>query len=629
MEPPMPSTLILGTAGHIDHGKTSLVRALTGIDTDRLPEEKARGITIDLGFARLDLGSITLGIVDVPGHERFIRNMLAGATGIRLALIAVAADDGIMPQTREHLEILANLRVPYAAVAITKSDLVDNETRAVVRLEIEELIGDGFREPPTIIETSTRTGQGIVDLKAELSRIAALIESETDLGFRMAIDRVFVRQGHGTIVTGSVTSGSLTVGDEIDWHHDGMAETVRIRGLASHGQSVERVQAGQRAAVNLAGVSHEQVRRGHELARPGFLASARMLTVRLTVSRNARPLKHRLPVRVHLGTAEVMGRVSLLEAAVMAPGESGWVQIDLDEPVTALWGQPCVIRDHSAEATLGGGTIVDPSPIRIRRSDRESLKMLSGLLNEDAGERARSVAWLAGLKGVASRDWPRLAAIATPPGAGVSLVGLPFDPDRLWHADQLAALEAKVLTALGRRHAANPLATNHDRAAMIDELAIRTRRELVDAVMTRLISSKQVIGDSKRIARADIKPRLNAAQQQVKTRIVAALSTAGVNPPELATFAVGLSGGIISLREICAVAEAEGLIVKIAADIYLHCEVVASVMATVNDRMPETGATVAMIRDWLQTTRKFAVPIAEYLDRAGLTVRRGDLRFLK
>src|SRR5438874_1392030 len=295
----MPRDLILGTAGHIDHGKTSLVKALTGIDCDRLPEEKARGITIDIGFAILDLGDYRLGIVDVPGHERFVKNMLAGATGIDLAVLVIAADDSIMPQPREHLEILRLLGLRHGVIALTKVDLVDETTREVVEMEVRELVQDTFLADAPLVRTSAHTGEGLDALKAAITEAAKKVEGRSGKQwFRLAIDRSFIVQGHGTIVTGSVTSGSVKVGDEVEWQPRG--ERVRVRSLQNHDTAVEEVHRGQRAAINLAGVKHEDIIRGQEIATPGYLSPSRTLTVRLHCLRDApRPVKHRSPARFH------------------------------------------------------------------------------------------------------------------------------------------------------------------------------------------------------------------------------------------------------------------------------------------------------------------------------------------
>src|SRR5262245_55911530 len=343
----MPRDLILGTAGHIDHGKTSLVKALTGIDCDRLPEEKARGITIDIGFAVLDLGEYRLGIVDVPGHERFVKNMLAGATGVDLACLVVAADDSVMPQTREHLEILRLLGLRHGVIAMTKADLVDEDTRAVVELEVRDLVKDTFLADAPLIRTSAHTGAGIDELKQTLADICRKVEERGGRQwFRLAVDRAFIVQGHGSVVTGSVTSGSLKAGDEVEWLPAG--QTVRVRSLQNHDSPVDEVHRGQRAAVNLAGVRHEDIVRGQEIATPGYLKPSRTITVRLHCLADARrAIKHRLPVRFHAGTAEVMGTVSLLDCDVVDPGRWGLAQFFLDEPVTTAWGQPFVVRSSS------------------------------------------------------------------------------------------------------------------------------------------------------------------------------------------------------------------------------------------------------------------------------------------
>ncbi|MGH9677098.1 MAG: selenocysteine-specific translation elongation factor, partial [Candidatus Acidiferrum sp.] len=375
----MSRDLILGTAGHIDHGKTSLVKALTGIDCDRLPEEKARGITIDIGFAQLDLPPYHLGIVDVPGHERFIRNMLAGATGIDLALLVVAADDSVMPQTREHLEILRLLGIRHGLIALTKCDLVDDTTRDVVLLEIQDLVQDSFLAGATIIQTSARSGHGIDDLKSSLKSVCGLVtERAGKQWFRLAIDRKFVVQGHGTVVTGSVLSGSAAIGDELEWLPRG--ERVRIRSLQNHDQPITEVRRGQRAALNLAGIHHEDVIRGQELATPGYLKPSKLLTVRLQCLADAkRPITHRLPVRVHIGTAEIMATVALLEGDSVEPSGTGLAQLFMEEPALATWGQPFVLRESSASQTIGGGQVLQPVAGKIRRRQADSLNRL-GLL---------------------------------------------------------------------------------------------------------------------------------------------------------------------------------------------------------------------------------------------------------
>jgi selenocysteine-specific elongation factor len=638
----MPRDLILGTAGHIDHGKTSLVKALTGIDCDRLPEEKERGITIDIGFANLDLGDCRLGIVDVPGHERFVKNMLAGATGIDLALLVVAADDSVMPQTREHLEILKLLGVRHGVVALTKSDLVDETTREVVAMEVREVVKDSFLADSPIVAVSAVTGQGVEQLKSELAKAASAVSRHEAVGwFRLPIDRSFVVQGHGTVVTGSVASGLARVGYELDWHKgDGTIESIRVRGLSNHGRPVDEVHRGQRAGINLAGVPHEAVRRGQELCTPGYLAASRVLTVRLSASADyRRPIKHRLPVRLHVGTAEVMGTVSLLDCDQVDPGRWGLAQLFLDEPVTTVWGQAFVLRDSSAEHTLGGGQVLQPTAGKIRRRHLESLVRVEQLWSSEVETRLLAAAWLAEFAGAAQPDFVRGAGagpeevdrlVARLIGQG-KLVEFTLPPNRrlLLHAERVAELQERILETLGALHAENPLLTNHDRPRVLARLEYVGDEALLHAVTDRLVAGKKLVSDGRRLARADFKPKLSVNQRKLKDRIVEAHAAAGFQPPDPKEFANQAGGNAAALRDIYEVAIAEGMLVRVSDDVYLSAESDGEMRRRVTERLQSgPGATVAEIRDLLGTTRKFAVPICEYLDRIGLTRRDGDLRVL-
>ena len=403
--------LILGTAGHIDHGKTSLVKALTGIDCDRLPEEKARGITIDLGFANLDLPGYRIGIIDVPGHEKFIKNMLAGATGFDIALLIVAADDSVMPQTREHLEILKFLKIKHGLVALTKCDLGDSDTLEVVEMEIRELLeGSAFENAP-IIQTSATTGKGIAELKTKITEICAGIEAKKEQHFfRLPIDRSFAVHGYGAVVTGTVYTGKVSEGDELELFPD--RKTVRVRSLQSHAKNIKQSSEGQRCAINLAGIDHHEVVRGQELATPGYLFPAKIISVVLHCAKERKkPLKHRLPVRLHLGTSEILGTLSILEDDAIAPGKPGLAQLFLKEPITASWGQPFVIRNSSATATLGGGNVIQPTAGKIRRRHSHSIQMLNDLASGVDVLKLKAAAWFAGFKGINEESLPLFTGI--------------------------------------------------------------------------------------------------------------------------------------------------------------------------------------------------------------------------
>ncbi len=658
----MVHDLILGTAGHIDHGKTSLVKALTGIDCDRLPEEKARGITIDIGFARLDLGDFRLGIVDVPGHERFIKNMLAGATGIDLAVLVVAADDSVMPQTREHLEILRLLGLRHGVVALTKCDLVDETTREVVELEVRELVQGSFLENVPIIRTSAHTGEGIPELKAAL--IEAVGSGQWAVGspdslptaFRMAIDRSFIVQGHGTVVTGSVTSGSVRVGDELEWQPRG--ERVRVRSLQNHDQPVEEVHRGQRAAINLAGVHHEDVVRGQELATPGYLVPARVLTVRLHCLADARrPIKHRATVRFHVGTAEIMGTVALLDCDAVPPGGWGLAQLFLEEPATTTWGQPFVVRGPSATQTLGGGQVLQPAARKIRRRHLAVLERIEQLWSGDADARALAVAWFSGFAGFSAADLVRGANITSDEAAAVidrlkersDLVEIvkgvkgeaasslaprpsslaPHLRPLLLHADMIRELDERILQVLGRLHEQFPLMSAHDRQKVQSQLDYIGDDSLVHAAVDRLIRQKRLVGDLRRIARADHKPKLSGNLRKLKDKIIAAYQEGQFQPPDPGSFAGQAGGNAASLNDLLELCVAEGYLVPIGPDFYLHSDTEAEMRRRISTRLQSgPGLTVAEIRDLLGTTRKYAVPLCEYLDRIGLTRREGDLRVL-
>jgi selenocysteine-specific elongation factor len=639
LEDLMPRDLILGTAGHIDHGKTSLVKALTGIYCDRLPEEKARGITIDIGFATLDLGDFRLGIVDVPGHERFIKNMLAGATGIDLAVLVVAADDSVMPQTREHLEILKLLGLRHGVIAITKADLVDETTLEVVALEVRELVHGSFLENVPLVFTSAQNGRGIAELKVAIAEACRHVQVQAALPwFRMPIDRAFIVQGHGTVVTGSVLSGTVRVGDELEWQSRG--ERVRVRSLQNHDQPVTEVHRGMRAALNLAGVPHEEVIRGQELATPGYLQPSRVITVRLhCLDGLKKPIKHRAPVRFHVGTSEIMGTVSLLDCDSVPPRGWGLAQIFLEEAATCTWGQPFILRGSSATLTLGGGQVLQPVAKKVRRRHFEVLERIEQLWTGDAATRALTAAWFAGFGGFTQADIVRGANIAPDQAVALiqalteegKLIRITISPARhvLLHADMVKELDERVLHVLARLHDETPLMTTHDRQKVQSQLDYVGDDQLVQGAVDRLLGTKKLVGDGRRIARADFKPKLSANLRKLKDKVVSAYAEAGFQPPDPASFAGAAGGNAASLKDLFDVCVAEGLLVRIADDLYLHADAEADMSQRVAQRLATgPGATVAEIRDLLGTTRKFAVPLCEYLDRMGLTRRDGDLRVL-
>ncbi len=634
----MQRDLILGTAGHIDHGKTSLIKVLTGIDCDRLPEEKQRGITIDIGFAHLLLENYRIGIVDCPGHERFIKNMLAGTTGIDLALLVVAADDSIMPQTREHLEILNLLGIQHGIIAITKCDLVDSTTLELVQLEMQDLVKGTFLQDAPIIQTSAQKGIGIQELRQAILRQANQKRDEhAGEWFRLAIDRAFVVQGHGTVVTGSVTSGSLRVGEEIEWLPS--KASVRVRSLHNHDQVVDEVHRGQRAAINLAGISLDQVWRGQELAKPGYLQPTRVLSIYLQPAKSIRkPLKHRTPVRVHLGTMETTAILSLLDCDQLQSGQWGLAQLFLDDPVVAIWNQPLILRDSSAEHTLGGAKVLQPNPVKIRRRHFSMLERMEKLIGPDPLQRILAVAWFAEQRGVERTALIREAGIVPTEVDSLlqklvdqgQLVEIVCPQKRFIHPEWLKEWEQRILTALKTMHHANPLMTSHDRLKVIANFGFLEDDPFLQYVVDLLIKNRSILGDAKRIADAEFKPKLSNNQRKLKDKVVETHRLSGFTPPEPSSFTTQAGGNVNNLKDIFEVAVAEGWLIKIHDDFYLHSESESRMRERIAEAFKgrDSGLTVAEIRDLLGTTRKYAVPLCEYLDRIGFTRREGDLRLL-
>ncbi len=631
--------LVLGTAGHIDHGKTALVRALTGVDTDRLPAEKKRGITIDLGFAALQLGSGRLAMVDVPGHERFIRNMLAGATGFDLAMLVVAADDSVMPQTREHLEILRLLGIPRGLVALTKCDLADAAWLDLVEADARELTAGTFLEGAPIVRTSASTGLGIDTLKEALASLCRDAPGREDPGvFRMAIDRSFSLPGLGTIVTGTVASGSAGVGDDLQWFPEG--RTVRVRGLHQHDRPTDRVGRGARAAINLANVHHAEVHRGHELGAPGYLMATRVLSVEVRPSPDApRPPRHRARYRLHMGTADLAVSLALLEPERAAAGVPALAQLTLAEPVAAVFGQPFILREESPPTTLGGGRVLQPTARRIRRRDREALDRLDRLRSADPDTRIGAALAATGLEPPSAPALSRMTGLPVVEVAAVlgrlsatgAVVEVPLGPRRsaMVAGEFAAELEGRVLRALGRLHAARPRQSTIPRSHLAAELPNLGGEALVAGLVDRLRARGLILGDGRSLALRDHVPKLSQGERRLKDEIAGAFRDGGLSPPDAAD--LGVRGGrrAAVIPELLALLVEEAEIVDLGHGLHLGHEAEAVLRRRVASRLADgSGITMSGLRDLLGTTRKYAVPIGEYLDRIGLTVREGDVRKL-
>lgn len=637
---PAPSKVtrhyILGTAGHIDHGKTSLVQALTGTDTDRLPEERRRGMTIELGFAALDVGDVRFGIVDVPGHERFVRTMVAGATGIDIALIVVAADDSVMPQTIEHVEVLQLLGVHRGVVAVTKTDMVDAEMVELVLDDIRRLLAGTPLETAPVCPVSSTTGAGIEELKQAIHTVSQGVESRTAKSpFRMAVDRVFTVQGRGTVVTGSALRGEVSEGDTLDvWP---ARATCRVRGLQSHGVSSESLVRGQRAAINISGIDRDRLQRGSELATPGYLEASRMLDARLhCLSSSARPIKSSSVVRLEIGTTEIPVRVVLLDTGSLAPGEAAYGQLRSAEALTATHGQRFIIRDENATRTIGGGVVLRPVTRRRRRDPEAEIESLQRLDTGDAADRVAEVLHTAGF---ATPTHLQLCA-----RAGVDLADLPgvleeLRTRRRWvpiagtevHAVPAAVdeLAGRLAGWLERYHRAHPDLPGRAADSVLGWLERVTTRSVARPLLDSFLDKGILKSLGRFVCLPAFAPSLSATDEKLMAEMIDAIRKGGFQPPSLEKSTATLASDRKRRERLATLAAALGELVQVDPKIYLHADVERRLRENVAELVArQERVTVADVREALDSSRKYVVPFLEYLDRVGFTKRIGDHRVL-
>ncbi|MBC8350501.1 MAG: selenocysteine-specific translation elongation factor [Planctomycetes bacterium] len=637
----MTTDLILGTAGHIDHGKTSLIGALTGVDTDRLPEEKKRGITIELGFAELTLGDFRLGIVDVPGHERFVRNMLAGATGMDLALLVIAADDSIKPQTREHLEILRLLDLETGVIALTKCDLAEADWLSLVEEEIRDLVAGSFLAEAPIVRTSTATGEGLDLLREQLTKAARIAATGSHVDrlqapFRMAIDRTFTIAGHGTVVTGSISSGQAAVGDELLVEPGGVK--VRVRGIQNHDRSVESVHRGQRAAINLAGIHHDETRRGQELCSPGHLAPSRLITAEISLLASApRPLKDRTRVRIHVGTAELLASVRVLGAGQIEAGTTGHAQLFLSEAAATVWSQPFIVRSESPVLTIGGGRVLDPNAERIRRVDDEVMRQVSQLSSEDIHERGSAALYFAGFRDWQPESLSRTAGIDAiddvrhSVAARGAILEIAFSPTRTIRLLRLVRKQlcARIESTLKQLHERYPLRSVLERSIVANQFRYLDDESILTTALKHMNTDGTIKFGANGISLVGHGPKLSNNEQKLLSQLIETLHAAGLQPPSVKECQQQATRNQESVPQLLALAAANGELVEVSTEFYIHADVdKASKERLAAQFANGDGLTMSQIREILETSRKYAVPYCEYLDRTGFTERRGDLRLL-
>jgi selenocysteine-specific elongation factor len=627
-------SVIVGTAGHIDHGKTALVKALTGIDADRLEEEKRRGITIDIGFAHLELPApkgetLRLGFVDVPGHERFVRNMLAGVSGIDLVLLVIAADEGIMPQTREHFDICRLLSVRRGITVLTKSDVVDPDTLEVVRLEVEDFLRGSFLDPAhsPIIAVSSLTGAGLDPLKLALVQVAEEVRAKDSSAIaRLPIDRVFTMKGFGTVVTGTLISGTIRKEEELEVFPNG--KRVRVRGVQVHGATAEQAVAGERTALNLAGVSTEDVARGMMLAPPGTLQSTSLVDVSLSLLPSARPLKDHARVHFHAYTAEEVAEVRLYGVPQVVSGGQAHARLKLAQPTLLLPGDRFILRQFSPVVTIGGGVVLDAAPLRKMPEHDKFLDALASgdsdsILQARIARRRQQGLSLAQL--TAETGWRRDAIERVVASAQQGTI-VRVD-EFLVHARAADALGISVLTAVERFHKDNPLVPGLSKEALRE--AVQASPEILAAVLDRLAQARKVVITAESVHLPGRGVVMKDDEAESKKIIEQAFASAGLKVPSLKEVLAGLKVDKSRAQKIVTLLLRDKTLIKVSDDLVFHQHALTGLrqkVAALKATTPKID--VARFKDLAGVSRKYAIPLLEYLDRERVTKRVGDERMI-
>ena len=631
--------LILGTAGHIDHGKTSLVKALTGIDTDRLKEEKARGITIELGFAHLELpGDIRFGIVDVPGHERFVRAMVAGVGGMDMVMLVIAADEGVMPQTREHLEICQLLGVKKGLVVLTKSDMVDSDWLGLVGEEVRDYLAGSFLAEAPIIPVSSKTGAGLEELKQKLSQLAAEVEEKRHDGpFRLPVDRVFTVTGFGTVVTGTLLSGQISVGDEVEVLPAGIS--CRVRGVQAHGARTEKGLAGQRLAVNLQGVEHAEVARGDVVVPKGLYKPTRVVDVRLNYLGSApRELKHRATLRLHSATYEVPAQVILIDRNTLKPGETAHAQLRLAKPALLLPGDPFVLRTYSPQATLGGGTVLDPDPPRRRRRSAEALELLQAVETGSETEKLRLLIANSLLTGLSLEEMinrtgltaKKIEATLAPLLSAGEVIQVVREPRIFVGKAAFGTLKAGLMDALQGFLRDNPMKDGIGREELKSHIPKRSDPRFFGPLLAALEKEGKAVSDRDIVKLPGRKGETTVDQAGLQARIEEALQKGGMEPPTLKDLCDSLRCNEKQLLEHLNFLAREGRSVKVKGDVFYAPAPLAVIREKLVGHLKVKGEiTPPDFRELTGLSRKFMIPLLEYFDQEKVTIRVGDKRVLR
>jgi selenocysteine-specific elongation factor len=636
--------IILGTAGHVDHGKTSFIKAITGIDTDRLKEEKERGITIELGFAHLDLPcGHRIGIVDVPGHERFVRNMVAGAAGMDLVAFIIAADEGVMPQTREHFEICQLLGIKDGIIVLTKKDLVDEEWLELVQDDIREYFKDTFLEAAPIIPVSSITGEGIETVKETINDKVSTLPFQEEFGpFRLAVDRVFSMKGFGTVLTGSSLSGRISVGDELEFYP---AQVVaKIRGIQVHGKDVDLVEAGHRTAINLQGIDKEMVNRGDIAATPGCMVNSTLLDVDFQYLKSiSKKLKNRTQVRVHVGTREITGRVVFMETDEVNPGETANIQLLLQEPAAVWPGDRYVVRSYSPVRTIGGGSILNNAPIKRKRTvqkDRDinhsifqtylhgsDIDRLLFFLKEsgNAGLTQNQLSTRVGLFG------NKLKKLLQNPISSGDILVVDSDRQRFLAVPVLQHLTKSITEILQDYHKSNPLMTGLAKEELKSGIKPPVDQKLFQFALDSMVKKKVIIQDQAEVRIIDFEVTLQIDEQELKERIYKIYKDSGLIPPNYKEIISNISElPEKQVRQVMNLLMQDNQLIKVTESLYFDAKQIEDLGKRVTVFIKEHGDIDApRFKELTGLTRKFSIPLLEYFDKIKLTIRIDDKRVLR
>ena len=630
---------IIGTAGHVDHGKTALIKAITGIDTDRLKEEKERGISIELGFASLTLpNGRTFGIVDVPGHERFIRNMVSGASGIDMVIMVIAADEGVMPQTREHLYICSLLGIKKGLVALTKVDMVTEEWRDLVKDDVHEFLKGTFLEASPVIPVSSITGAGLEELLDAFGRVASEIEGESDAGiFRLPVDRAFTMKGFGTVVTGTLISGDIKLGEEVEILPTGV--TAKVRGIQIHNQSATIAEAGQRTAINLQGVEKDTIVRGDVLARPRTLKPSIRLDVCVEyLSNNNRRLKNRNLVRFHVGTNEAIGRIILLDREDVEPGAKASAQVVLESPIVAMARDRFVIRSYSPVTTIGGGMIVDPLPKKHKRNSEKVNHEIDLLHDGTDTERAAIIIERSGIEGIGISELEMrtgvyqniLKDILGTLSSKKQVVVLDVDESRIISFSIYQNLQGRILLEMRAYHERYPLKEGVSKEELRSTAGQFARPRLFNMAVRELEKRGEIVVERENIRLSGHRVDLKGELEDIRSKIAEIYMDAGLTPPSIKELMEKFAGQRSLAESVINVMLKEGSLIKINEDLYFHKEVLTRLREDYKSLLVRDGkATPASMKELTSLSRKFIIPLMEYFDITKLTIRAGDHRILR